>query len=237
MFEFVNELLNSKDNIIDQLLVLKENNKNKEVKKYIKVLMKENLSPYYEYCINKYYFGLDVSEVKPPLPKLVYTYGIKKKVIKLLDMGDNIIEQLKVLREYRNDKDVNDYIENYLSFGPSEYVCYCINKYFYDLDIEKIEPNAKNLRTELMEIYIPSLVKKQERKREREYRKSIKKVKCGDVIKITEGPFAGMSGVLESFDKESKNMVVGIELFGEKITCEYSDAFEIVKGDKNEKKN
>ena len=237
MFEFVDELLNSKDNIIDQLLVLKENNKNKEVKKYIKVLMQENLSPYYMYCINKYYFDLDVSEVKPPLPKLVCTYGIKKKVIKLLDLGDNIINQLIILRKHKNDRAVNDYIENYLSFEPSDYVCYCINKYFYDLDVEEVKPNAKNLRIKLMKVYIPSLVKKQERKREKEYRKSIKKAKCGDVVKITEGPFSGMCGVLESFDKETKNMVVNLEIFGEKISCECSDAFVIVKGVKNEKKN
>ena len=52
MLEFVNELLDSKDNIIDQLLILKENKNNKEVKKYINALLRENNSPYFKYCID-----------------------------------------------------------------------------------------------------------------------------------------------------------------------------------------
>lgn len=67
MLEFVNELLNSQDNIIDQLKVLKENKNHKEVQKYINALVKENNSPYFNYCIDKYYFGKDVEEVKQPL--------------------------------------------------------------------------------------------------------------------------------------------------------------------------
>ena len=66
MLEFVNQLLNSQDNIIDQLKVLKENKDNKEVKKYINTLIKQNNSPYFNYCIDKYYFGKDVEEVKKP---------------------------------------------------------------------------------------------------------------------------------------------------------------------------
>lgn len=67
MLEFVNELLNSQDNIIDQLKVLKKNKNHKEVQKYINALVKENNSPYFNYCIDKYYFGKDVEEVKQPL--------------------------------------------------------------------------------------------------------------------------------------------------------------------------
>ncbi len=65
MLEFVNSLLDSKNNIIDQLKLLKENKDNKEVEKYIKYIMEDNISPYLKYFINKYYFGLDVEEVKP----------------------------------------------------------------------------------------------------------------------------------------------------------------------------
>jgi len=76
MFEFVNKLLDSESNIIDQLKVLKKN-KNEEVEKYINELIKQNISPYFRYCIDKYYFEKNVKEVKPQVPKLRPLYYLK----------------------------------------------------------------------------------------------------------------------------------------------------------------
>lgn len=77
MLEFVNELLKSQDNIIDQLKLLKENENNREVKKYMRVLVEQNDSPYFKYCIDKYYFNKNVKEVKPPIRTLRPLYYLK----------------------------------------------------------------------------------------------------------------------------------------------------------------
>lgn len=87
MLEFVNELLDSQDSIIDQLKVLKENKNNKEVKKYMKALVKQNNSPYFKYCIDKYYYDKDVKEVEVPDEKMniqlykIYFPSLHKKQI------------------------------------------------------------------------------------------------------------------------------------------------------------
>ena len=86
MLEFVEKLLNSQDNIIDQLKLLRENKDNKEVKKYMRALVKDNNSPYFKYCIDKYYFNKDVKEVKPSIRPLRPLYHLKetKKYFKRL---------------------------------------------------------------------------------------------------------------------------------------------------------
>ena len=63
MLDFVNVLLDSKDNIMDQLLLLKKYKDNKEVNFYINYLLEINISPYMRYCILKYYFDKNPKEV------------------------------------------------------------------------------------------------------------------------------------------------------------------------------
>ena len=56
--EFVNELLLSKDNISEQLILLKKHSDNKYVQEYIKSLENSGyLSGYVRYMIERYYYG------------------------------------------------------------------------------------------------------------------------------------------------------------------------------------
>lgn len=162
MLEFVNELLKSQDNIIDQLKLLKENENNREVKKYMRVLVEQNDSPYFKYCIDKYYFNKNVKEVKPPIRTLRPLYYLKgrKKVEKLLESRDNIIDQLKLLREYKGTKFVDIYIEDYLELWSNEYEAYCIKKYYYDMDVQEVEPTAKTLNITLYKIFFKDIEEK-----------------------------------------------------------------------------
>jgi len=136
MLEFVNQLLNSQDNIIDQLKVLRENRNHKEVKKYINALIKINNSPYYKYCIDKYYFNKKVKEVELPLPTLKALSYLKgsRKIKKLLKTQDNIIDQIKLLKEYKGNKIIDNYIKEYLElYLISEYEIYCIKFLIFQL--------------------------------------------------------------------------------------------------------
>lgn len=45
-------------------------------------------------------------------------------------------------------------------------------------------------------------------------------VEVGDMVEIIEGPFKGMSGKIESQDKESEKLVVLIDLFGQETPVE-----------------
>jgi len=63
MFEFVKKILIEEESIIDQLKALEKNKDNKEVKQYMKYITKCNISPYYRYCIDKYYFKKEVEKV------------------------------------------------------------------------------------------------------------------------------------------------------------------------------
>lgn len=167
MFEFVNKLLDSESNIIDQLRILKKN-KNEEVEKYINELVNQNISPYFRYCIDKYYFEKNVEEVKPQVPKLRPLYYLKgyKKIEKIIEKEDNIINQIKALRKYKGNKTIDNYIEEYLNLcSTNQYTLYCIKKYYYDMELEGIEPNAKNLnitlyKNSLINILIREDVKK-----------------------------------------------------------------------------
>jgi len=236
MLEFVNRLLNSQDNIIDQLKLLKENQNHKEVKKYIKALVRENNSQYFNYCIDKYYFDKDVEEVEVPVHPLQPIYRLKgyTKIEKLLESKDNIIDQIKLLKEHKGTKLVDTYIEEYL-IHANKYEEYCINKYYYDMDVEKVEPNAKNLNIKLYKIYIPSLLKKQENEKLKKYKNIIKRSKEGDKVKILDGPFKDLTGVIKSFDIDSLKINLIIELYGQKYDIEHDGKFEIIKEDNSEK--
>lgn len=237
MLEFVNELLKSQDNIIDQLKVLKENENNREVKKYMRVLVKQNNSPYFKYCIDKYYFNKDVKEVKPPIQTLRPLYYLKggKKVEKLLESRNNIIDQLKLLREYKGTKAVDIYIEDYLELWANAYEAYCIEKYYYDMDVEELKPTAKTLNITLYKIFFKDIKEKQDKAKQKEYMKAIKNAKKGDKVKILDGPFENQFGILDSFDKDNLKILVTINLYDKKYDIEHDGRFEIIKEGENEK--
>jgi len=158
-------------------------------------------------------------------------------VEELLNSQNNIIDQLKLLKENKKHKEVKKYIKALLKMNLSPYVKYCIDKYYFDLDVEEVKPTAKNRHITLYNIYFPSLLKKQEKERARKYIKNIKNVKIGDTIKILDGPFGGMIGKVKTIDKAPLKIVVMIKMFDIDTPCECSDRFEIIKENNNEKKN
>ena len=234
MLEFVEKLLNSQDNIIDQLQLLRENKDNKEVKKYMRALVKDNNSPYFKYCIDKYYFNKDVKEVKPSIRPLRSLYHLKEtqKIQRLLESRNNIIDQLKLLKEYKGTKYVDTYIKEYLELWSNEYEAYCIQKYYYDMDVKEVEPNAKSLNITLYRISFRETESKQEKDKQNGYAKSIKK---NDKIKILDGPFKNQIGIVNSFDRDNSKIFVTISLFEEKFNIEYDGKFEKIKEAKSEK--
>ncbi len=234
MLEFVEKLLNSQDNIIDQLKLLRENKNNKEVKKYMRALVKDNNSPYFKYCIDKYYFNKDVKEVKPSIRPLRPLYHLKEtqKIQSLLESRNNIIDQLKLLKEYKGTKYVDTYIKEYLELWSNEYEAYCIQKYYYDMDVKEVEPNAKSLNITLYRISFRETESKQEKDKQNGYAKSVKK---NDKIKILDGPFKNQIGIVNSFDRDNSKIFVTISLFEEKFNIEYDGKFEKIKEAKSEK--
>ena len=234
MLEFVEKLLSSQDNIIDQLKLLRENKNNKEVKKYMRALVEDNNSPYFKYCIDKYYFNKDVKEVKPSIRPLRPLYYLKKtkKIQSLLESRNNIIDQLKLLKEYKGTKYVDTYIKEYLELWSNEYEAYCIQKYYYDMDAKEVEPNAKSLNITLYRISFREKESKQEKDKQNGYAKSVKK---NDKIKILDGPFKNQIGIVNFFDRDDSKIFVTISLFEEKFNIEYDGKFEKIKEAKSEK--
>ncbi len=173
----VKKILDSKDNIVDQLKELRKYRYKKEVIEYIDRLIYGNQNDDYDseckyilYCIVKYFFELDVNEVKEPLPKLpLYSssnFDIEK-IQSLLESKDNIIDQCILLREHKNSKDVLEYIastkERYiydleLANVNREFEIYTISKYFYGLDISEVKPSHIKLSTYLK---VKSRIKKE----------------------------------------------------------------------------
>ena len=164
----VKKILDSKDNIVDQLKELRKYRYKKGVIEYIDRLIYGNQNDDYDseckyilYCIVKYFFELDVNEVKEPLPKLpLYSssnFDIEK-IQKLLESKDNIIDQCILLREHKNSKDVLEYIastkERYiydleLANVNREFEIYTISKYFYGLDVSEVKPSHIKLNAYL----------------------------------------------------------------------------------------
>lgn len=236
MLEYVERLLASEDNIIDQLKALKVNKKHKEVKKYIKLIKEENDSPYVKYCIDKYYFDKEVDEVKPPIRPLYVIFGTKgrKKIAKIIDSTDNLIEQIILLKKHKGTKSIDNYIEKYLT-RANEYTTYCIQKYYYDLEVKVVKPTAKSLNIKLYPIRDRALERKQEKIQEKQKIKSIKKIKEGDKIQILDGPFKDFVGIVKSVNKKELIIIVTLELFGELCDVEHLGEFKLYKEDKNEK--
>ena len=68
----------------------------------------------------------------------------EKSLKELIESKNNISEQLRVLRKYREREDVKEYIDNLLKNEyVTEYVRYMIDKYYFDnKDAKKAEKNC-----------------------------------------------------------------------------------------------
>lgn len=230
MLEFVDELLGLSDNIIDQLILLKKFKHNREVKKYIKALKKINLSPYTRYCINKYFYNLDVKEEKIPdsfYPTLsIYN---NKYIENLIGDIHDFKEQVLILKKYKDTEDVINYTEDafpyFLETNP--YARNIILNYYYDVPIPELSPSAKSLHITLFKLCFPKLQKSQEKKEERLIRKNLRHLKVKDEILLCTGPFAGMKGIL--LEKSLELIKVEIELFGQKEVIELQSTDKVKK--------
>lgn len=68
----------------------------------------------------------------------------EKSLKELIESKDNISEQLRVLRKYREREDVKEYIDNLLKNEyVTDYVRYMIDKYYFgNKDTKKAEKNC-----------------------------------------------------------------------------------------------
>jgi len=160
-----------------------------------------------------------------------------------IEKQKTIIDQLKYLSNYRKDKIVKQFIENYL-YWANDYEKYCIQKYFYKKNIKEVKPTAKNLKIKLFPITNKKIVKKIARKEKRmkkkqiaNFTKTIKKIKKGDQIKIEESPFKDLIGTFISYDKNNQKNTVILKLFEQDEAIEIEERFKIVRSDKVETKN
>ena len=68
----------------------------------------------------------------------------EKSLKELIESKENISEQLKLLRKYKNREDVQEYINNLLKNEyVTDYVRYMIDKYYYgNKEAKKAEKNC-----------------------------------------------------------------------------------------------
>lgn len=230
MLEFVELLLNSCDNLINQLILLKEFKHHKEVKKYMRALEKENLSPYKRYCINKYFYGLDVKNEK--IPDFYYpTLPVNgNKFIRNL-IGDipNIRDQVIELKKYKDIDEVINYTEEVFPYfiETNPYARSIILSHYYDVPCSELSPSPKSLHITLDKIYFPKLLQKQEKRENKLFRKNFRSLKVGNKIVLCSGPFQKMEGVV--LEKGTNLIKVELDLFGQKTPCEIDSQTKVKK--------
>ncbi len=232
----VANIIRLKENIIDQMLELKKNFLNKGVRQYIDRLMYDNVSwsdelesKYILYCIAKYIFGLEVKEVKAPLPKLpMASYDSSfhydaDALNTLLNQKEDIIEQCKLLRDHQDMKGLEEYFDYVfewyeydmtLANQSREFEIYCINKYFYGLDVPKVKPRPLDLRSYIHERVVHEKIEIPD------HFTDFEEIKKGDKVKILTGPFTNMIGPVSNINTELLQVTVMIKLFEQEMPIE-----------------
>ena len=210
-------LLDSQDNLIDQLCKLRLYSDKLEVKKYIEELLKSDLHPYVRYCVDKYYFEKNVEEVpfssyynnNPALP------WFSDSIQKLLKNGNTYEEKIDILVEHKQEEEVNRYVAYLLSFttGDIPYIRYLILKKFYGIDVEEVKPSVKTMKYKLWHIDI------HDKKREKR-KKLLSKIKPGQKVHILDGNCSGLDGTVTFIDETREKAFVSINLFGEDCSFE-----------------
>lgn len=239
MLEFVEKLLDSKDNIIDQLILLKQHKNHKEVKRYMKSLLSCYNSPYFNYCIDTYYLEKQVEPVEPKVGSLPNRF-CNKEIEALIGSVDDLIEELTILRKNKRKKVVKEYMDQIKNHFYAEipYYQYCIAKYYDELDVEEVPKTAKTLGITLYKIYYRNLELKQEKAKRRNFKKL--NIKEGDEIKLLSGPFQSMVGTVKSVNKRNAEIVIIVNLFGQdtELLCTAEDKImKLERKKRNERKN
>lgn len=245
--KYVKKIVDSKDNIIDQLKELSKFKYRKGVRHYIDELILANTlndydldSKYILYCIVKYYYGLDVQDGDEPLiiPDSLgiitpATYDIDY-IEELLNTKDNIIDECKVLKEHQDNPNVQKYISHAITyFGcdaparglSTEYEMYCINKYFYGYDVPLVKSNHVRLGV------WPKLRKSKKPNLEESMVKytPFEEIKKGDKVKILTGPFTGIQAIIMNIDLDNNHIEATINLFEEDYSIELTEDDRVLK--------
>lgn len=133
-----------------------------------------------------------------------------KEVNELILSKDNFTEQLILLSEHKDNKNVQEYIEGILNNEyTSDYVKYMIEKYYYkNKNAIKYEKNSleKTFRVLLRPIEI------------KEKRNVSTDIKVGERVLIIDGPYKSINGTIKSIDNEYGEFEALINLFGEEFT-------------------
>lgn len=248
--KYVQKIVDSKDNIVDQLKELSKHKYRKGVRQYIDRLILANTfrdndldAKYILYCIVKYYYGLEVQDTEEPLI-IPDSLGIITPadydidfIANLLNTKDNIIDECKLLKEHKDNPNVQKYIScatTYFGYDApvlyglsTEYEMYCINKYFKGLDVPLVKSNHVRLG-----VWPNTRISKKP-----DLENSISKftpfaeVQKGDKVKILTGPFAGILGTIDSVDYDKQKIMLLVDLFGQETSIELTADDRILKID------
>lgn len=134
-----------------------------------------------------------------------------KEVNELILSKDNFTEQLILLSEHKDNKNVQEYIEGILNNEyTSDYVKYMIEKYYYkNENAIKCEKNSLEKTFEVLLRPIEIEIK--------EKRNVSTDIKVGESVLIIDGPYKSINGIIKSVDNEYGEFEVLINLFGEEF--------------------
>lgn len=133
-----------------------------------------------------------------------------KEVNELILSKDNFTEQLILLSEHKDNKNVQEYIEGILNNEyTTDYVKYMIEKYYYK-NKNAIKCEKKTLEKTFKVLLRPIEIK--------EKRNVSTDIKVGESILIIDGPYKSINGTIKNIDNEYGEFEVLINLFGEEFT-------------------
>jgi len=148
--EFVNKLLLSKDNVSEQLILLKKNKDNKYVQEYIKLIeSSEYLSEYMKYMIERYYYG-NKDAIKAEKNCVEKTFKVLLRPIKIktkkyvetdIQVGDNVYIVDGPYKDFKGkvEKVDKEYAEFIVSINLFK------EDYSVKVDFEYVVKNLNNL--------------------------------------------------------------------------------------------
>lgn len=136
-----------------------------------------------------------------------------KFVNELILSKNNISEQLKLLRKYKDREDVQKYIAELKNKVSSNYINYLIERYFEGN--KEVKAPKKTPPEEMFKLSLkPSIIKEKIKK------EGITDIKVGDVVLITDGMYKDIEGKVEKVDNEYSEFTLSIDLFGKIFFCE-----------------
>ncbi len=250
--KYVQKIVDSKDNIVDQLKELSKFKYRKGVRQYIDRLILANTfrdydldAKYILYCIIKYYYGLEIPDSAEPLI-VPDSLGIITPadydmdfIADLLDTKDNIIDQCKLLKEHQDSPDVQKYVScatTYFGYDApvlyglsTEYEMYCLNKYFYGYDVPLVKSNHIRLGVWTKDNKQPIIEDKVS-----EYT-PFEEIKKGNKVKILTGPFTGCQAIIDNIDLDNNHIAATVNLFEQDCSIELTKDDRILKEDDSSK--